>query len=78
MTTNQQAQIDLALGLAHFSASATAVIVAALARGEPIDDKMIRHLLDLLQKGASTAPAAAATYFDSLRRTLEGKHYKGV
>jgi hypothetical protein len=73
--TSEQMQIDTALGLAHFSAGAVAVVVAALHRGQPIDEKAITHLRGLLAKAAETAPAAAQSYFTAIGRTLEGRHY---
>lgn len=68
---------DTALALAHFAASSTAVLIAALHRGQPIKDSDVQHLLRTLATAAASAPEAAKGLFDALANTVAGKHYEG-
>lgn len=68
---------DTALALAHFAASSTAVLIAALHRGKPITDSDVQHLLKALASGRAAAPDAAGGLFDQLAKTVAGKHYEG-
>lgn len=70
-------QADTALALAHFAATASATVIAALHRGKPVDDKMVKHLLKTLATSSATAPEAAGPYFRKIAETLAGKHYEG-
>lgn len=76
-TRGDKMQIDTSLALAHFGASAIAVVVAALAHGKPIDEKLVSHLHGLVDKAAAAAPPETRSYFDAIRRTLGGAHYEG-
>lgn len=70
-------KIDIALGLAHFAAAASATVIAALHRGKPVDDKMVKHLLSTLATAAAESPEEAAGYFRSIAELLSGSHYEG-
>lgn len=70
-------KLDTAFELAQFAASAAAVVVAALHRGQPIGDVEVRHLLKNLATRAASAPESAREVFDGLAAVLAGKHYEG-
>lgn len=67
---------ETAFALAHFAASTSAVIAAALHRDKPIGDQEIKHLLSTLATCTASAPEVARPLFDRLAETLAGKHYE--
>ncbi|MCW1985570.1 UNVERIFIED_ORG: hypothetical protein M2348_001302 [Sphingomonas sp. R1F5B] len=77
MSDQTKLQSDTALALAHFAASAAAVVASALHRGKSIEDGDIQHLLKILATSAASAPDQAEGYFHALAETLAGKHYEG-
>jgi len=76
-TKGKDMQLDTALALSHFAASAAAVVVSALHRGKPVDDEMVKHLLKSLATASASAPVEAKFYFERVAETLAGKHYEG-
>lgn len=76
MSDKLQDKADTALSLAHFAASPSAVLVAALHRGKPITDSDVQHLLKTLATASATAPEAASGLFQQLAETVAGKHYE--
>jgi len=75
-TEKKKMQLETAFSMAHFAATASATIAAAMHRGKPIGDKEIKHLLKTLATAAATAPEETKSYFDNLAETLAGKQYE--